>query len=262
MCLFYALMLSSISLNALHLVSSNVISVKCDFDKHTDGCDPSTGALCDPTLGRCVCKEGFIRLTDGSCAEPRMVGEDCRSSAQCRVEHSACFAADPALKRWQCQCEPQFWLKAGPNQTNDSRPEQSCEHRLSFGQTCQQSNQCSEQLVCSPAEHRCVCGQDFEFNGKENKCFHKNYTKCEDNEEWSQHLNKCVARVHYSHRGTSGGGSGARAGMGGRAAGSKGWFGNNAGLRVHCYANKYFYSIVLIAIPLLDIRRMAFALSY
>ena len=262
MCLFYALMLTSISINAISLVSSNVIAVKCDFRKHTNGCDPSTGAKCDSTINTCICREGLIRLKDGSCLEPKMIGEDCSSSAQCMVDKSGCFATSAALDRWQCQCEPQYWLKVSAEERNGRRPKQSCEQRLSYGQSCHNSNQCSEQLVCSPSEHRCVCDTDFEFNSNENKCFHKNYTKCSDGEEWSQHLNKCVERVHYSNRGTSGGGSGARAGMGGRASGSKGWFGDNAAHSIQCYANVYLYSIVLLAIALLDIKRIAFTISY
>ncbi len=228
MCALLILMLS-FSTHIFKLVSSNL--TKCDFSLYSTGCEDPEGSMCDHSLNECVCKTNYtIKLKNGVCLKPKMMEEECISSAQCSVKNSACFAKDGNLEQWKCQCSPEFWYNIETNK---------CERKSNFGELCQNNTQCMDQLYCS-LNLTCVCNQDFYFNSSVNKCLHFNSSKCDESEDWNPTTLQCVPKMHYSHRGGSGRagggrGGGGRAGAGGRSSGSRGWF---AGSRGHSYRGK------------------------
>jgi hypothetical protein len=204
------LILISFSAHIFRLVSSNL--TKCDFSLYGTGCEDPEGSMCDHNLNECVCKTNYtIKLKNGVCLKPKMIDEECISSAQCSVENSACFAKDGNLELWKCQCSPEFWYNIETDE---------CERKSNFGELCQNNTQCMDELYCS-LNSTCVCNQDFYFNSSVNKCLHFNSSKCDDSEDWNPTTLQCVPKMHYSHRRFRSGGlrvwySGSRGGSYGR----------------------------------------------
>ncbi|XP_054158652.1 uncharacterized protein LOC128956963 [Oppia nitens] len=271
---FYYLLILSIGIQLLNIVVSVVVNEKNQITIESDenkcnldtGCQHLEGTVCDPTLKRCVCRpDRPVRLSNGACLESRAPNEPCITSAQCLVKHSACYATDDALKHWVCQCRPDYYsVTTTTNLTTggavgivDTPVQQHrCEPRVDYGHRCQQSNQCRNRMQCLTSDggqqQQCVCADKHEYDKAVGDCRPVGAKLCatdvDGDQEWSTAHGKCMPKIYYSHRGSSGGGSGSRAGAGGRDSGSKGWFGNNPATRVRCYANTYFSISALIII--------------
>ena len=137
----------------------------------------------------------YLFVMSGKCLKLSPIGVKCQSSDQCiQLDiNSMCFASDNKFNEWQCLCKSDYYY--------DQNRSQKCLEKISFGNKCDESQQCfGENSVCDD-NNRCLCHYNYYFDHILNDCKHNNSLKCSEDQEWNQFTNECQTSVYYSHRG-------------------------------------------------------------